>query len=904
MTTHQTIAHYRITGKLGEGGMGEVFRATDTKLHREVALKVLPRSFAHDADRMARFAREAQLLALLNHPNIASIYGLEHDRGTDALALELVEGPTLAERLEQGPYPLEEALVVARQIAEALEAAHDQGIVHRDLKPANVKIKEDGTVKVLDFGLAKGVEGDSRAGETAASPTLSPTLSMAATRAGMILGTAAYMAPEQARAARVDKRADIWAFGVVLFEMITGRQAFTGETVSDILASVLKNDLDWDALPDDLPAPVGKLLRRCLTPDPKRRLRDIGEARIALEEHQAGAALSTMMPAPDAASAARPGRRRRPSWISVGLGIVAALALAGWWHATRPAASRPVRLRVRVSPDEPLFVRQGAAAVLSPDGMRLAYVTGSGAQRVLRLRSFDQLESSILAGTEGARDPFFSPDGQWIGFFTDSALKKVSVVGGSPQTLCKTQDNRGGTWGPDGTIIFASGTGTGLSRISAGGGTPEEITQPEKPGGSSHRYPQFLPGGRAVIYASRTGNESYDEGDIELLDLASGERKILHQGGYYPRYLPTGQLTYIREGTLFGVPFDLERLEVAGPPAPLLEGILCDVSYGGAQYAFSPDGTLVYMTGVSSQTQFSAVRVDREGASFPLIEAKGFYFAPRFSPDGKRLALQIAPPGSAGNGDIWIYEMEREVMTRLTFTTTESSPVWSPDGRRLAFASGRDGESVNLYWKRSDGAGEAERLTTSDNDQSTGWFSPDGKLLAFSENDPETNWDIWILPLEGERKPELFLRTPFIEGIPVFSPDGRWLAYTSNESGAFEIYVRPYPGPGGKWQVSSGGSLSHPRWSADGRELIYRAGDGSMMLVPVSAAGESFRAGKARKLFDGDPFISLFPFGDYDVTPDGKEFVLFQLDREGPQADLTHLTTVFHWFEPGRGGLP
>ncbi|MFQ5700991.1 MAG: protein kinase [Acidobacteriota bacterium] len=889
----KTIAHYRITAKLGEGGMGEVFRATDTKLQRDVALKVLPGSFAHDPDRMARFAREAHLLASLNHPNIASIYGLERDGASYALALELVDGLTLAERIDEGPVPLEEALGIARQIAEALEAAHDQGTIHRDLKPANIKIKEDGTVKVLDFGLAKAVEADGPGGD----PTSSPTLSLAATRAGMILGTAGYMSPEQARGVRVDKRADIWAFGVVLFEMLTGRRAFTGETVSDVLASVLKTDLDWNALPDDLPATVNKLLRRCLTPDPKERLRDIGEARIALQEQEADAALSTMMPAPAEAATAGPGWRRQLSATAIAAAIVAVMALAGWWYTSLPAARTPVRLRVQISPDEPLFVQLGAAAVLSPDGRRLAYVTGSGSQRKLHLRALDHLESSSLAGTEGARDPFFSPDGQWLAFFTDNALKKVSIIGGSPQTLTKTKDNRGGTWGPDDTIIFTTSTGSGLSRISAAGGTPEEITQPDKPAASSHRYPQFLPGGRAVIYAARSGNESYDEGDIELLDLESGQTRVLHQGGYYPRYLPTGQITYIREGTLFAAPFDLDRLEITGPPAPLLEGILCDVSYGGAQYAFSESGTLVYMTGGSSRTQLSAVQVDREGKSTPLIDQRGTYSSPRLSPDGQRLALEIAPAASAGIGDIWVYEIDREVMTRLTFSTKENNPVWSPDGRRLVFASGRDGNSDNLYQKRSDGAGEVERLTTSENAQFANSFSPDGKFLSFDEEDPETSWDIWILPLQGDRKPQLFLSTPFIEVAGMFSPDGRWLSYTSNESGQFEIYVRPYPGPGGKWQISSGGSLGYSYWSADGKQLFYRAPDGSMMVVPVSSEGESFRTGKARKLFDGESFVTLSPYKDYDVAPDGKSFVMFQVAREGPRADLTHLTVVFDWFD-------
>ena len=534
----------------------------------------------------------------------------------------------------------------------------------------------------------------------------------------------------------------------------------------------------------------------------------------------------------------------------------------------------------------------------------------SGGTRKLYIRALEQFEATALSGTEGARDPFFSPDGRWVAFFTDNALKKVSVTGGPPLTLCETQQNRGGTWGPDDTIVFASHTRAGLSRIPATGGTPEEITTRSE-GELSHRWPHFLPNGKAVLFTQDQG-ATYDDVTIEALVLRTGERKLLHEGGTYPRYLPSGlpraksrgHLVYVREGTLFAVPFDPERLEVTGQPAPVLEGVL---SVGGipgnrgAQYAFSPTGTLVYLSGTASSSAYSLVRADRSGQATPLSDDKRFYGEPRLSPDGRRVALRV---GEAASWDIWVYEIERGTMSRLTFQGSfNDRPTWTPDGQRIAFRSDRDGGAPNIYWKRADGAGAAERLTTNKNRQSPTSFSPDGKRLAFYEESPETGFDLWVLPLEGERKPELFLATPALEVCAEFSPDSRWIAYQSNESGRMEIYVRPYPGPGGKWQVSTNGGR-FPRWMKKGRELIYREGANRWMAVPITAAGDTFRAGKPQLLFEGN-FVDLGFGSNYDVSRDGRQFILFQrAEEEEQEQDRAHLTFIFNFFEEVRCLVP
>ncbi len=900
----QTFAHYWVTAKLGSGGMGEVYRATDSKLARDVALKVLPEAFAGDPQRMARFSREAQVLAALNHPNIAAIYGLEESEGTRALVMELVQGPTLADRIAAGPIPLEEALQVGKQIADALEYAHERGIIHRDLKPANIKVTPSGAVKVLDFGLAKAIE-DTPAAEDISQ---SPTLSAVATKAGIILGTAAYMSPEQAKGKPVDRRADIWALGVVLFEMLSGKQLYTGETASETLAHVITQEPNWSALPSSTPQRIRELLRRCLTKEPKQRLQAIGDARIALEEVLAN-------PAADAAATGtlvvvQPAWRRALPW-SVGGLLGLALLLSLWRLWPRPASpTQPMRLSAEIGADaamNPQAGTAGSAAVLSPDGSRLAVVASEPNQPPrIYVRSLEQLRASVLPGTEGARNQFFSPDGQWIAFFADGKLKKIAVQGGAALVLCDAYEDRGGVWSEDGTIVFTPTDRTGLFRVSSAGGKPEQITTPDKSKSqTTDRWPQALPGGKAILFTSGITGGNYETAHIVVQSLVSGQRKTLLEGGFYARYVPTGHLVYMHEGTLFGVPFNLARLELTGVPTPVLEGVASSNIYAGAQFSFSSTGTLVYLPGKSGGGMVSIYWLTADGKLKPLRETVGNYFWPRFSPDGKRLALSV---GSTYAGDVWAYDWERDIMNRLTFSAGAAG-VWTPDGRRIAYSSGKDQAIPNIYWKRADGSGDEQRLTQSKNAQFPMSWTPDGKYLAFAEQSLDTGWDIWILPVEGNEQlgwkpgaPRPFLNTPFGERAPAFSPDGRWLAYSSNESGSYEVYVRPFPGPGGKWQISTAGGL-WPEWSRDGRELFYRTPDQKIMVANYRVVGESFQAEKPR-LWGDQQFTDRGITSNFDLHPDGKRFAVLKSSESPQEVKQNHVTFIFHFFDELRRAAP
>jgi serine/threonine-protein kinase len=884
-----SIGHYRIAEKIGEGGMGEVYRATDTKLKRDVALKLIPDAFARDTDRMARFSREAQLLASLNHPNIAAIHGLEEESGKRALVMELVEGETLGERLRRGPMPLDEAIAVAKQIAEALEDAHERGIIHRDLKPANVKITPAGTVKLLDFGLAKALEDDPSAPASAPHLSHSPTLSAAATHVGVILGTAAYMSPEQARGQKADRRSDIWSFGAVLLEMLTGKLAFSGDTVSDVLANVLAREPEWEALPETTPPAVRRVLRRCLQKNVKKRLQAIGDARLLLEEYIEDPRASEALAAPVLHK--EPAWRRALPWALAGASILALLSTL-LWREPAPGDWDPIRLDTQLS-SEPLFSDVGSAMVVSPDGTRLAYVVGDGNRRSLQIRALDQLQGSPLSGTEEAYHPFFSPDGKWVGFVTRSELKKVSVSGGAPLTLCPVNISRGASWAPDDTIIFTQNPGTGLSRVAAAGGEPKLLTE-LKEGEASHRWPQVLPGGRAALFSSSTSTSNFDDANIEAVTLATGERKVIHRGGSYARYVGSGHLVFVREGTLFAVPFDPERLELTGSPAPVLEGIASNPFHGSAQFDVSENGLLIYLGGGQQLYRYKMVWVDREGAPTPLSDEEKTFGEPHFSPDGSRLAIQVYETGRT-NSDVWVYDLKRGVPTRLTFDEAdESAPFFTPDGERVIFSSDVSG-ATNIYWKRADGSGDAERLTESEITQWASSISPDGKHVLLHQSNAGTASDIYVLPLSGDRKPEVFLQTPFTEAEAAFSRDGKWVAYQSNESGTVEIYVRPFPSGSGKWQISTNGGR-YARWAPSGRELYYRNDDG-LAVVSVDGSGASFVADKPRQLFTG-PFLSLSIYGstlaDYDVAPDGKRFVMMEGEE---QLRNTKVTVVFHWFE-------
>jgi Tol biopolymer transport system component/tRNA A-37 threonylcarbamoyl transferase component Bud32 len=921
------LGPYEIISPLGAGGMGEVYRARDTNLNREVALKVLPNAFASDAERMARFQREAKVLASLNHPNIASIYGLESSGGTPALVMELVEGPTLAERISVGahgvrpsgetgtgerisgsvgarrtPLQVDEALGIAKQIAEALEAAHEKGIVHRDLKPANVKITPEGTVKVLDFGLAKAMEDP----VSSADPANSPTLSIASTRAGVIMGTAAYMAPEQARGHAVDRRADIWSFGVVLYEMLAGRQAFEGETTSDILASVLKFEPDWKALPEATPPAISKLLRRCLTKDRKKRLQSMGEARITIEETLTGEALSPG-PAPAMASdITRPPqgatqRGRALPWAVAAVAILIALILAvALWRATRPVEQPLTRLTVDLGPEA--MTGLNLTTAISPDGRRLVFeARGPNGKPQLASLVLDQAQATLLQGTENGNYPFFSPDGEWIGFIADGQLKKISIQGGAPVSLCPVGSNvMGASWGDNGIIAFASGTLSALSQIPAAGGTVQPLTTLTS-GEITHRWPQVLPGSGAVLFTASSSITAQDDAYIEAISLKTGQVKILQRGGYFGRYLPGGYLVYLHQGVLFGVEFDLERLVTRGTPTPLLEDVAANASTGGGQFDFSKSGTFVYVAGKGAAQSWRMVWLDSSGKEQPIVAAPGIYSTPRVSPDGRKVAY-------VGEGsDVYIHDLERNTTSRLTFTGRSLIPVWSPDSKHLIYRT--TGTEFSISWARSDGAGEPQQLLVSKSVLVPWSISSDGRHLAYFENDGKTDYDLWTLPLDltdpehpKPGKPELFLRTPAGELVPRFSIDGRWIAYRSDESGKEEIYVRPFPpGNGGKWQISSGGGL-YAVWSKDGRELFYETADYRIMVMDYTVEGGSFVPGTPRLWSDKALFYS--GASNLDLAPDGKRFVALTMpETNADEKRSVHVTMLLNYFDEIRRRL-
>jgi serine/threonine-protein kinase len=894
MDPQPTIAHYRITAKLGQGGMGEVYRATDTKLEREVAIKVLPESFAQDANRMARFTREAQVMASLNHPNIAAIYGVEER----ALVMELVEGPTLADRIAQGPIPLEEALPIAKQIGEALEAAHEKRIVHRDLKPANIKLTAEGEVKVLDFGLASVAQPS-----PSADPRSSPTLSISATQAGLILGTAAYMSPEQASGKVADRRADIWSFGVVLWEMLAGHTLFEGETVSHTLADVLRGEIDMKKLPAGTPQAIRELLGRCLDRNVKTRLQAIGEARIVIDKY-----LAHPMDEPP------PGRTApmfRWAIASAALAIIAALGLWLSWRATRPVDRPLTRLSVDLGPDA--MTGFNLTSAISPDGRRLVFpARAPNGKQQLASRLLDQAQATLLPGTENGADPFFSPDSQWVGFFADRKLKKISVQGGAPLTLCDAYYDYGATWGEDGTIITALNLLSELSRVPATGGRPQPLTRLVK-GEATHRWPQILPGGQAVLFTAAPNGVGMESASVKAMSFENGMTKTLVAGAYFGRYLPEngthGYLVYLHQGVLFGAAFDPDRLEVQGTPVPLLEDVAADPTQGGGQFDFSAapsgHGTLVYLAGKGAAQTWPVVWLDSSGKMQPLIATSSTYTLPSFSPDGRRLALDM----SSGNGtDIYVYELERETMTRLTFGGHSLVPVWAPDGKHIAFQSSAG--DFGIWWIRSDGSGEAQMLLETQTNARPWSFSPDGKHLAYHENGPETGFDIGTVTLDTSDpdhpkagKPEPFMHTPSDELVPRFSPDGRWIAYRSNESGTNEIYVRSFPvGRGGKWQISAGGGL-YGIWSNNGRELFYETPDNHIMVVDYTVNGDSFVPGKPRLwsekqiLYAGSSNLAL--------APDGKRFAVFPLPQgAGSDKGSVHVTFLLNFLDELRRQIP
>jgi serine/threonine-protein kinase len=913
------LGAYEVQQLLGAGGMGAVYRATDRRLNRDVAVKVLLPALTGQADGLARFGREAQLLAALNHPNIAHVHGLEDVDGHPALVMELVEGPTLADRLAPGPLPMDETLPIARQIVEALEAAHAAGIVHRDLKPANIKVRDDGTVKVLDFGLAKAFQRDGTGGPGATS---SPTISMHATAAGIILGTAAYMSPEQARGRPVDKRADIWAFGAVLYEMLTGRRAFHADDTSDTLALVLTKDPDWTLLPVTTPAPIRRLVRRCLERDPKRRVPDIGVARLEIDE-----ALTT--PAGDAAVAGV-SRERAPhyAWrgmvpIGAGAALVAAVAAGATWLIARPAPppSPVARFGIALPADQQLAISFNDRDLsVSPDGTQLAYTAGARSQ--LMVRALDRLEPLPLGGITDARAPFYSPDGRWIGYFDrldegirsgpviDGTLKKVPMAGGPPIVIAAvTGASRGASWGPDDAIVFAtSDRSTGLLRVAAGGGEPEVLTRPDADNGEEdHHHPAVLPGGRGVLFTVASRGQIRRQ--VAVLDLGTGRWTTVIRSGRQAEYIETGHVIYVDGGALWAVRFDAATLQTVGDPSPVLERIA--QTQAAANLAVSRSGTLAYALG-GDRAGLSLVWVDRQGREQPVAVPWRGYFQPRLSPDGRTIAVSI----NDGRGsELWLADSSLQTWTPLPFDQHGAFSVWSADNRFLIF-NAPSGSTAHVVRRAANGTGAEERLTTADLSQRPIAMSPDGKRLVLERYSPKSSYDLMVLSLDdpaistGTGAPSSpLLDSPSDERNAAIAPDGGWMAYESNKSGQFQVYVKPFPNvKDAEHQISRAGGRT-PVWAPGGGELFFITGD-ALMAVRVQLTPE-FRAGNPTALFearslvlDGRQLLSNTA-RTFDVSRDGRFLMLKDsaVPADGGAA-APGIILVQNWFEELRTLLP
>ena len=868
------IGPFEIGEPVGSGGMGEVYLARDTRLGRDVAIKVLPPAFAEDTDRLARFEREARVLASLNHPNIAHVYGLEESADARAIVMELVPGPTLEDRIKQGPIPIDDVLDIARQMVDALAAAHEQGIVHRDLKPANVKVRADGTVKVLDFGLAKALAAGAGVDQLCSSPTIT-TEPFAVPRGGvtamgMILGTAAYMAPEQAAGRTVDHRVDIWALGVVVFEMLTGRRTFTGDSATEVMAAVLRADPEWGQLPGGTPASIGRLLRRCLAKDPKRRLQHIGDARLEITE-----ALET--PAVDAFAGVAP---VAPRWWHQPLPVLSAAALLvvlGWlaaWAWPRGAAAPPgpvARYGVTLPAADQLEI---GGLALSADGGQLVYLaTRDGVPRLFR-RSRDQLNAEPLAGTEHAQYPFISPDGQWVGFFADRALKKLPLLGGPSEVICEAGTPGGATWAADGTIVFAHSGQRGLMHISDAGGIPVALTAPG-PEDARHLHPEMLPDGEQVLFTV-----AGPTAEVAVLSLATGAWRALVPGTH-ARYAAPDRLLFHRAGSLWSVGFVAESTGVVGEPVRVIDSVR-SAANGLAQYALAADGTLVYEPLARSRSDaLEWVHPDgRSGAVTAIVDA---YRHPRVSPDGRFVAVDTS---GKTDSDLWVVDLSSGTRIRLTDDGDSSNPVWSPDGQAITFARDTAGGMFSL---RLDGSVEPAHLLGSAIEYPFGW-SPDGRTLIFDRRSPEGRMDIWYAVFDAgdEAKETPFAATPADEYGPALSPDGRWLAYVSDESRRAEVYVERFPEGGSKRAISMNGG-SEPLWTRDGRELVYRESD-RLLALPVKL-DSMVSIGRPREVARGR-FMQARARG-YDISADGDRVLIVRPgdDTSTPAA----LVVVQHW---------
>jgi serine/threonine protein kinase/Tol biopolymer transport system component len=942
----KTLAHYEITSQIGKGGMGEVYQATDTKLGRDVAIKVLPEEFAQDTDRVARFQREAKLLASLNHPNIAAIYGLEESDGTNFLVMELVEGQTLAERIQGGPVNVEETLKLGLQIAEALEAAHDKGVIHRDLKPANIKVTPDGKVKVLDFGLAKAFAGEQDQIDLSQSPTLSDM----ATQQGVILGTAAYMPPEQAKGKPVDKRADVWAFGVVLFEMLTGRSLFTGETSSEILAAVIKSEPEWNRLPQNLHPRIRLMLERCLEKDVKSRSSGIGEVRADIDKVLAdpsGVFAQTI-------TAESPQKKLRTILPWVAAAIVVA-GVVGWFlKPAPPPEPRPVMQFEYDLPKDQEFAQLSlfSPVTISKDGTKIAYV----ANGQLYLRDINQLTARPIQGTDdGPITPFFSPKGQWIGYLSiaDGQLKKIAITGGTPVPICDAGFITGASWGEDDTILF-SALGV-IMQVSANGGTPEAIVKAEE----NERFvsPQILPDGKSILFTVITGVfPQISVPQVFVQSLKSGERKNLYLPGSFAQYLPTGHLVYAVDNNLFVIPFDLDRLEITGGAVPMVEGVFRMSTSTPTFSAISDSGTLVYIPGRTTNIltfpspQLTLVWVDQQGKVEEIDIPPGDYVSPRISPDGTKVAVTVNT--EEASSDIHIWDLIRETPMRLTFNEHSTYPLWTPDGQRVVFLAG-EGDERGIYWKAADGRGKEELLALVSDGGGPPWsWADDGKTLVTTKGgnirrispsmmmrrsgmrgrgsglppsrssgsegsstseETEISVDIGTMSMEGnhEWKPLLNLEERFFD--LQISPDGRWMAYST---GQLEAYVRPFPDVegGGQWQVPTDGAIGC-LWSPNGRELIYFNMENLSIMVAEVETDPTFNFGKSKVLFTPRDIglANIILTGSYDIHPNGERFLMLKevetAEDESQAEESTSeipnkIIVVTNWFEELKEKVP
>jgi serine/threonine protein kinase/Tol biopolymer transport system component len=884
LSSGSQLGPYQIVSPLGAGGMGEVYRASDSRLRREVAIKVVPEATANDAHRLARFAREAQFLAALNHPNIASIYGFEESGTIHALIMELVEGTTLAERTAQGPIPLEDVLPIAKQITEALEYAHERNIVHRDLKPANIKITPDGTVKVLDFGLAKALSDENATAEISNSPTLTA----AATKAGHILGTAAYMAPEQARGKAVDRRADIWSFGAVLFETFTGKVAFKGETVSDTLAAVIRGEPDWALLPSNVPNEIRQLMRRCLEKEARQRLQSIGEARIAIENAIAGrnpsvSGFGTVLSAAESRK-----NRALPIIAAAALGVLllaAGFVTANLLHRGAKHEAPVIRFTVEPPPGTSLNSTWRSVAI-SRDGTRVVLSASTSDGSRLYLRDLNGASPVAIAGSDGAVNPVFSPDGKWLAFLSGGKLKKISIDGGTVVQLADGITSLGGiSWGADHNIYYAPSRSSGILRVSDSGGTPQPqpVTKLQTDKGElAHISPEILPDGKTLLFSAFSGGNA-DEGALSAQKIGSQERKVIVAKGSDARFFPPNHLLFMRDGNLMSSLFDPLKLEASGSPDVVVRDVLMHPSTGSALYDVSGTGTLIYVNGGKQAVENNLVLAEHDAKAQPLPVKPNLYESPRFSPDGKLLAMTVRLP----DPDIWVYDIDRGALRRITFAPGEDElPVWSPDGKRIAFASnGRQ----QAFMVAVDGSGQEEPLMKNESHFHLQSWSPNGKLIAYERIGNSGQYEIWMFPLQGDRKPYPYIVSQFRVDQPAFSMDNNWLAYTSNESGRSEVYAQRFPGPGEKVQVSTDGG-SNPVWSRDGKQLIFENA-GTLWATEVMVS--PFRVGKSRVLYQGDIWNDAAG-PNYTLAPGGKKIVVVQRIKD---PDGGNLKVVVNWDE-------